>query len=170
MRTYRRRPSIRGPASIVLAVATLAAVSSCGGDGDPSATTTTSTTAAPSETTASASPSDEPSETESESEEPTEVETTPEDGADVEIVVTIVGDSVTTPADRVVVELGQTVRITVTSDADDELHVHGFELEVPLVAGTPAVLEFEVGATPGPGLYEVETHESGLLLLQLEVR
>ena len=169
MRTVRPpRLGVRGPATLLLAVVTLVALSACGDDSEPSTDATTSSASTPVASSSSEEPSEEPSETESE--EPTEVETTEVAGPDVDIVVTIAGDDVTTPSNRVAVEIGQTVRITVTGEADDEVHVHGFELELPITAGTPGVLEFEVGAEPGPGLYEVETHESELLLFQIEVR
>ena len=149
---------------LFVAAVTLVAATACGDDGEPSAAPTSTTEAEPT----SEPPSDEPSETKSAM--PTESETTPAVTADVEVLVTITGGSVITAEDRVALEVGQTVRITVTGDTDDEIHVHGFEIEMPLVAGTPAEIEFEVGPTPGPGLYEVELHDSGLLLLQLEVR
>ena len=168
MRTARpRRLDPRRLATLFVAVVTLVALAACGDDEPGAAPTSTTSTAEPSPT--SEPPSDEPSETESTTPPATET-TTPADTADVEIVVTIAGGAVTTEEDRVPLEVGQSVRITVTSDADDEVHVHGFDLEAPLVAGTPTEIEFVVGTTPGPGLYEVELHESGLLLLQLEVR
>jgi hypothetical protein len=91
-------------------------------------------------------------------------------GTEVDVEVTVVGDTVTTASDRVDAEVGQTVRITVTSDHAEEVHVHGFDLSVDLEAGEPGEIEFEVTDDPGPGLYEVELEESGLLLFQLEVR
>jgi hypothetical protein len=38
------------------------------------------------------------------------------------------------------------------------------------VPGQPTTLELTVDTTLGPGIYEVETHESELLLFQIEVR
>jgi hypothetical protein len=147
-------------ASIGLAAITALALSACGSD-EP-ADTSPSTTA-PSADTGSPS-TDEPS-------DPPSSSATPDDtGADVEVEVTVAGDTVTTASDRVDVEVGQTVRITVTSDVAEEVHVHGFDLSVDLEPGEPGELEFEVTDNPGPGLYEVELEESGLLLFQLEVR
>jgi heme/copper-type cytochrome/quinol oxidase subunit 2 len=68
---------------------------------------------------------------------------------------------------RVRVPLGRTVELQVTSDVDDELHVHGFDVEEPLDAGRTTTLTLHADE---PGLFEVETHESGLQLVQLEVR
>jgi plastocyanin len=84
-----------------------------------------------------------------------------------EIEVEITSGTVDTAQDSVDVAVGDTVRVTVTSDVDDELHVHGVDRTAELAAGRPTTLEFTVDE---PGVYEVETHESGLLLFQLLVR
>jgi hypothetical protein len=68
---------------------------------------------------------------------------------------------------QVEVDHGTRVRIEVTSDRGDELHVHGYDKTVPLTAGSPAAVEFVADL---PGVFEVETHDSGLLLFQLVVR
>ncbi len=68
---------------------------------------------------------------------------------------------------RVEVDRGNQVRIEVTSDRSDELHVHGYDRTVPLTPGSPAVAQFMADL---PGVFEVETHDSGLLLFQLVVR
>jgi hypothetical protein len=63
---------------------------------------------------------------------------------------------------------GQHVRLTVTSDAADEVHVHEpYDMEFALEAGTPATEEF---VADQPGLVEVELHESGKQLTQLLVK
>ncbi|MGH3800293.1 MAG: hypothetical protein ACRDTD_09220 [Pseudonocardiaceae bacterium] len=68
---------------------------------------------------------------------------------------------------RVEVDRGTPVRIEVTSDRSDELHVHGYDKTVQLAPGSPAVAQFVADL---PGVFEVETHDSGLLLFQLVVR
>jgi hypothetical protein len=68
---------------------------------------------------------------------------------------------------RVEVDRDTQVRIEVTSDRRDELHVHGFDKTVQLVPGSPAAVEFVADRS---GVFEVETHDSGLLLFQLLVR
>ncbi|MGQ0716596.1 MAG: hypothetical protein ACT4NP_04615 [Pseudonocardiales bacterium] len=68
---------------------------------------------------------------------------------------------------RVEVDRGTQVRIEVTSDRNDELHIHGYDETVPLTPGNPAVAQFVADL---PGVFEVETHDSGLLLFQLVVR
>jgi hypothetical protein len=86
---------------------------------------------------------------------------------DKEIVVTVARRKVTPPTGRVEVAKGNLVRITVTSDIADELHIHGYDKTLALPAGTPASIELRVDRT---GLFEVETHSSHLVLLQLVVR
>ncbi len=68
---------------------------------------------------------------------------------------------------RFEVDRGTPVRIEVTSDRSDELHVHGYDKTVPLTAGSPATVAFVADL---PGVFEVETHDRGLLLFQLVVR
>jgi plastocyanin len=83
------------------------------------------------------------------------------------ITITVQGQRVTPPPARVTVEHGQTLRLVVTSDHDDELHAHGFDVERELTAGQATTVDLS-GAEPG--LYDVETHHPGLRLLQVQVR
>ena len=63
--------------------------------------------------------------------------------------------------------LGRPVRLEVTSDVADELHVHGVDETVDLVPGQTAALEF----TPeSPGRFEVELHDARRVLTRLQVR
>lgn len=72
------------------------------------------------------------------------------------------------PDRRVRVEKGQTVRIELTSDQADEVHVHTYDLEVAVGAGGSATLEFEADIA---GQFEVESHELDPgLLFTLQVR
>jgi hypothetical protein len=130
-----------------LALAATLLVAGCGGD-DPE-TTTPSSTPPPSTTSA---PATTPSETAF---------------AGTEIVVAVKGGTVEPPTHRVKVSKGTQVRLLVTSDKADELHVHGYELEKELPAGEQVTLDFTADQT---GLFEIETHESELQLAQLEVR
>ncbi|MDA0635488.1 hypothetical protein OUY22_18880 [Nonomuraea sp. MCN248] len=71
------------------------------------------------------------------------------------------------PSGWLEVARGRTVSITVTSDVADELHVHGYDVTADLRPGEPATVRFVADMT---GVFEVETHESGLVLVQLAVR
>ena len=77
------------------------------------------------------------------------------------------GRGVSPPPGRVDIKQGEQVRLVVRSDTQDEIHVHGYDLEKPVGPGQDAVIEF---AATQAGLFEVETHDSGLLLTQLAVR
>ncbi|MEH1165230.1 hypothetical protein V6V47_07575 [Micromonospora sp. CPCC 205539] len=142
----------------VLATSVLAALlaTGCGQDDDPSVTPPPTTAAPTAAATASAPPA---------SPTPSAAASTP--AVDQQITVTITKRQVAPPTGRVTVGKGELVRITVTSDTPDELHVHGYDLGVRLPAGKPASVEFRAEKT---GLFEVETHESGLVLFQLVVR
>ncbi|MGC4866390.1 hypothetical protein ACLQ3B_13265 [Micromonospora sp. DT53] len=157
---FVRTPAAR--TSVTLAAVTLAALllAGCGHDDDPSVATPTTapTSAAPSSATTTASA-------------PTATATPSASAStaavDQQITVTIAKKRIDPPTGRVTVSKGQLVRITVTSDVADELHVHGYDLGARLPAGTPGSVEFRADKT---GLFEVETHESELVLFQLVVR
>lgn len=70
------------------------------------------------------------------------------------------------PLDRATVARGSTVQIVVTSDQPDELHLHGYDLTVRVGPGEPGSVEFTADQT---GLFELEVHDAGLVLLQLIV-
>ncbi|MFE5630954.1 hypothetical protein [Streptomyces sp. NPDC056463] len=86
-------------------------------------------------------------------------------GRTVEIAVD--GSSVQPPPSRIELKKGERITLRVTSDRADTLHVHGYDRELPLAPGTPGSLTLTADRT---GLFEVETHDSGLLLTQLVVR
>jgi hypothetical protein len=65
------------------------------------------------------------------------------------------------------VRLGEMVRIRVTSDVADEVHVHTYDVRAEVAP--QRVAEAEVTATI-PGRHEVELESAGKLLLTLEVR
>lgn len=87
--------------------------------------------------------------------------------APVEVAITITAGRAEPQPGRIDAKKNQQVRITVTSDVADRVHVHGYEVGADLIAGQPATVEFEANLD---GLFEVETHQSGLLLFQLLVR
>jgi plastocyanin len=136
---------------LVVAAATatfVAVLTGCGSanDGTPAATTSSESSMPPSATpSASSSPSSNV----------------------VAVDVTISGGQIEPPPARIDVPVGRTVRMTVTSDEHDELHVHGYDLEAELTPGEPGTIEFVADQT---GLFEVEGHHSGLQLFQLAVQ
>lgn len=89
-----------------------------------------------------------------------------EPDADVTLQIQVANRKVSPSPGRVDVAQADTVRIEVVSDEPDTIHVHGYDVEAEVTPSAPAVLEFTADQ---PGLFEVETHESGLLLTQLVV-
>jgi len=83
------------------------------------------------------------------------------------VEITVKGRSVSPPPGRIDIVKGEKVKLVVHSDSPDEIHVHGYDLEAKVGPGQDAVIEFAGTRT---GLFEVETHDSGLLLTQLAVR
>jgi Cupredoxin-like domain len=93
--------------------------------------------------------------------------TTSSSAATKVIRVSLKDGKVTPAADRVDVDLGSHVKIVVTSDSDDEVHLHGYDIEREVAPGSPARLSF---LADQPGLFEFESHKSGKLLFQLQVK
>jgi hypothetical protein len=83
------------------------------------------------------------------------------------VTLTREGDSFTPNGERVELEVGQTLTLTVTADEAGELHVHSTpEQEIAYDAGTS---EHEI-TIDRPGVVEVESHDPDVVVLQLEVR
>lgn len=158
---HRRRAGRRAPALLTLAVA-LTTVAGCASGGSTPATSTPATSTPATSTSATSTSAS------SSSGGATPATSAPSSSAaDVTLSFTVTGGKATPGFQQVDVSKGQTVSITVTSDTADELHVHGYDKEVELPAGTPATVTFVADQT---GQFEVETHESGLRLASLVVR
>lgn len=82
-----------------------------------------------------------------------------------EIDVQIINGEATGP-EVFEVELGDTLDIRVLSDVDEELHVHGYDLNYQLEAGVPQQITFVADV---PGIFEVESHSNHTLMFELEV-
>jgi hypothetical protein len=65
-------------------------------------------------------------------------------------------------------ENGEEARFEVESDAADELHLHGYDLEFEVKPGKPTEITFEAGAA-GEGTFELESHTTGELLAEISV-
>lgn len=83
------------------------------------------------------------------------------------VQVTVTGTKVETAERRVKVPLDGKVRLEVTADRADEVHLHGYDRKVDIEPGQPAVLEFTADV---PGVFEVELEEAGLKLVELQVQ
>ncbi|WP_234318354.1 cupredoxin domain-containing protein [Streptomyces sp. NRRL S-244] len=87
--------------------------------------------------------------------------------ADRTVTIAVRDGKVTPAPGRTELRRGERVALRVTSDRADTLHVHGYDKELALPAGQEATLVLTADRT---GLFEVETHESRLVLTQLLVR
>lgn len=67
---------------------------------------------------------------------------------------------------RVRVEIGAAVRIEVTADVSDEVHLHGYDLLAHVSPEAPGVIELVADI---PGIFEVELEGAHDLLFELEV-
>lgn len=61
---------------------------------------------------------------------------------------------------------GERIRFTVVSDAPDDVHLHGYDVELPVAPGRPA--RFDVPAEI-EGIFEAELHHSGAQIASVTV-
>jgi plastocyanin len=88
------------------------------------------------------------------------------DGVTVDIAIE--HGKVTPQGERVDVEPGQTVTLTITSDADEEIHVHSEpEHSYEIAAGDTVSESFTLDT---PGQIAVEAHHLDVTIVQLVVR
>ncbi|MGA4668634.1 hypothetical protein ACPCG0_02345 [Propionibacteriaceae bacterium Y1923] len=85
----------------------------------------------------------------------------------VTIAVTYKNGTLLPNAEQVNVVKGATVTVTVDSDQDLRVHLHGYEEVVDAEAGVPTEFSFVADLV---GSFELETHEPTRLLAQLIVR
>ncbi|HZX07791.1 cupredoxin domain-containing protein [Kribbella sp.] len=86
--------------------------------------------------------------------------------ADVTIDVTVANGKVNPSGATINVKAGQTVLVSATSDAAEELHIHGYDKMLELTPGKTASVKFTANMK---GTFEVETHKSGKLVAKLVV-
>ena len=138
------------PGSVATVVALTLGLAGCGGSGEPDGTPTT------------------PSPSASASAETKKNSTG--DGSGVNagtIAITFSVDSVDPAGERVEVEVGSEVVLDVTADAPGSLHVHTTpEQEIHYGKGTTSAAV----SVDQPGVIEVESHDLGIVVLQLEAR
>lgn len=83
------------------------------------------------------------------------------------MTVDVAAGEVETESKRVKVDQGAEVRLVVTSDETDEVHIHGVDDYVDLPAGQTVTYDFTASV---PGTYEVELHDAGTVLFSLQVQ
>jgi hypothetical protein len=127
----------------------------------PAATATETEPAAtqPAETTATAT---------APTEETTPAETAPApEPAPETFAARLAGGTVVGGIQRWSVRQGDRVRIVVRSDRDDELHLHGYDVEKEVGPSRPAVFAFQATLA---GRFELEAHHGGGQIAQLDVQ
>lgn len=134
---------------VLLTLTTALALSACSGEG---------TAADEAPTTSPSASSSSPTESAS-----TEPEPEPE-GTVVEI--TVKGDTVDPNGESVEVPLGEPVTLDVTADRPGELHVHSTPAQEVAFQRGHTTIELTIDK---PGVVEVEDHESGKVIVQLQV-
>jgi hypothetical protein len=67
---------------------------------------------------------------------------------------------------RLVVKKGDAVRLTVTADRDDEVHVHGADIEKEVGPGHPGRYAFRAKVE---GVFDIETHKPEAKIAELVV-
>ncbi|MEU8775946.1 hypothetical protein [Streptomyces sp. NPDC048606] len=124
-------------------------------------------TAGPPGQPAHSHPAEPPTGTPTGTEAGTESGTAAPQPADRTVTIAVRDGKVVPAPSRTEVKRGERIALRVTSDRADTLHVHGYDRELALPAGREATLLLTADRT---GLFEVETHDSDLVLTQLLVR
>lgn len=71
------------------------------------------------------------------------------------------------PPQRIEVQLGSEVTLRITTASNDKAHVHGYEIEEDIEAGTPTDIVFTASMA---GSYEVESHVTNAVWINLVVK
>jgi len=178
------RPTAGRARQYAVSAALLAVLTACSGSGPgpstapPPASTTaaaggvTSTTATPSttattSTTAITSTATTSTTAITSTAAPLTTGSTSSTAAGRSLLITVTGSTVTPKPTRVDLAVGATLTLVVTSDHDDQLHAHGFDVEAKLTAAKPTTI---VLTGTDPGVFEVETHHPALTLVTVAVR
>lgn len=85
----------------------------------------------------------------------------------MEVSLTREGGKFTPNGERIKLDVGQTLTVTITADVAGELHVHSTPSQT--IAYDAGTSEREI-TIDSPGLVEVENHEPAVVVFQLEVR
>ncbi|MFI5709653.1 cupredoxin domain-containing protein [Kribbella sp. NPDC051620] len=156
----------RGTALALLPALGMLVLAGCGDDSSsgssptsPSSAPTTAPTSVPTETPSG--PGSTPN-----TKSPSNTTDPSGETADVTINVIVANGKVNPSGASVKVKAGQTVLITAVSDADEELHIHGYDKELELAPGKPNSVRFTADMK---GTFEIETHKSGKLVAKLVV-
>ena len=163
-----RRTTVSASIAAVMVVTVLGG---CGSDTASSSDSGSGSSSASSSGTGSASqPSaEEPESAETPSKPPSETSEPQATQDTVTVEISIQGGEVDPAGQQVEASVGQTVVLVVDSDASEELHVHSApdDHEFAIEPGQNQRFRFPVEL---PGQFDVETHDTGVLVAQLVVR
>jgi FtsP/CotA-like multicopper oxidase with cupredoxin domain len=145
----RQRMTLLGIAAAIAVAAVVIALVAGGGDDEKSDTTTqtqaTQTQPAGGDTT----------------------ETKPKPPPEPEVTaIRVKGGAPVGGVEEIEAKKGDTVRIDVTSDTADELHLHVYDVEKPLAPGKTTRLKFKATVE---GVVELELHGSGTQIAEITV-
>ncbi|MET9268592.1 cupredoxin domain-containing protein [Kribbella sp. NPDC003557] len=155
----------RGAATALLPTLGMLVLAGCGGD-DTGSGSTTPSPSAPASTPTSTLPTNTPTPGSPNTSAPSNTADPSGEQADVTVDVTVANGKVNPSGATVKVKAGQTVLIKAVSDAEEELHIHGYDKELELTPGKAASVKFTANMK---GTFEVETHKSGKLVAKLVV-
>lgn len=156
---------LRGrPLSLALGLTAALALASCSQTPPPTATlsSTSPSSTSPSTTQPSTSPSVSPSSASPSSAPPA----SPSAPAGRRVEISVKGKQVTPAPATVSIAVGESLTLAITSDHDDTIHAHAFEIKKDIKAGKQAEITIKGGQT---GTYEIELHSPALRLLQVAV-
>lgn len=85
----------------------------------------------------------------------------------VAIAIELSGGTVKPNGQTINVAKGATVTLTITSDRDDTVHVHGYDIEVAIAKGGTATRSFTADKV---GRYEIESHSPAMIIAMINVR
>ncbi|HEX6725057.1 MAG TPA: hypothetical protein VF073_07405 [Gaiella sp.] len=132
--------------------ASVLALTGCGGDG--SSQTTEATTDTGSATTTQITTTDTTS-------------TAPAAPKPTTITIVVADGRPRGGIQRPTVQKGEQVVLVIRSDAGEEVHLHGYDIEKPVTPGTPVRIPFTANL---PGRFELELHHPDALLAVVEVQ
>lgn len=141
---------------VAATVLVLLAVTGCSDADEPPTEATRTASSTPSE---AGSPTETPAPTDS----PSESSASDDDAIEIEIE----GDRIEPNGRRVEATAGEPITLDVESDRAAELHVHSSPEQVLAVKQGKSTIELTIET---PGVVDVEEHDSGIVVLQLEVR
>ncbi|MFN8137324.1 MAG: hypothetical protein U0R79_07095 [Propionicimonas sp.] len=90
----------------------------------------------------------------------------PAEPARTVIRITLADGKVDPNGQRVELARGSVLELVITSDREDAVHVHGFDLEIPVTPGASVTKDITLDRV---GRFEIESHEPVFTILQLVV-